>query len=108
GTVTQGNANGDTQVAVNIGTIPPNASVIVSYRVVVNANAANAVANQALVNFTNPISTGTGAAQIRSDDPDTSTDQDPTATPIIAPTALENRAEPARQNNALFLPMIKR
>ena len=82
GAATSGNGSGDTTVAVNVGTIPANATVNVAFRVAINQDATSAVANQAVVEYVNPNVTVSQKMRVLSDDPDTTATNDPTVTPL--------------------------
>jgi len=85
GTVTRGNASGDTDVAVDIGTIPAGGSVTVIFRVTIDdplPAGVTQVANNGLVS-SNELPTEP------TDDPDTPADGDRTVTPVAADPELE-------------------
>jgi uncharacterized repeat protein (TIGR01451 family) len=76
GTVTKGNAAGDTSVAVAIGVIPAGESVIISFQVRLNDPLPRRiVSNQGTV-------TGTGLPPLPTNDPDTPAPGDPTVTVV--------------------------
>ncbi len=86
GIITTGNNAGDTSVAVNIGDIPPNASVTIIFRVVIN--------NPLPPNTLQVQNQGTAACpscgdDTPTDDPDTPAVDDPTITPLGAIPRLE-------------------
>jgi LPXTG-site transpeptidase (sortase) family protein len=81
GTVTTGNAVGDSSVAIDIGTIGPGITVSITYRVTVNdplPAGITEVANQGLV-------TGTNFPDTPTFDPSTPPTDDPTIVPISFP-----------------------
>jgi len=85
GTVTSGNAAGDTSVAVDIGTIVGGGSVDITFRVLINDPLppdVTQVANQGLVSSNELPDEPT-------DDPDTLPDDDETVTPVAAVPSLE-------------------
>jgi uncharacterized repeat protein (TIGR01451 family) len=78
GTVTTGNAAGDTSLSVDIGTLPVGASVSISFLVKINTplpNGVTQVANQGIVSAGN-------TPTVLTDDPDTPVPNDPNVTPI--------------------------
>ncbi len=86
GIITTGNNAGDTSVAVNIGDIPPNVSVTVIFRVVIN--------NPLPAGTLQVVNQGTATCppcngDTPTDDPDTPAVDDPTITPIGAIPRLE-------------------
>lgn len=74
GTVTSGNANGDTLVQVNVGTINSGDIVTITFEATINAGA-TMISNQAIVD--SPITD-----RIPTDDPTTPTPTDPTITQV--------------------------
>jgi uncharacterized repeat protein (TIGR01451 family) len=90
GTVTQGNTAGDTAVGVNIGTIPPGASVTISFRAKINDPlpiGVTQVANQGLIS-------GSNFPTVPTDDPTTPNPGDPTVTPItLAPRIIASKID---------------
>jgi hypothetical protein len=97
-------------VAVNIGTLPANATVTIGFRVTISQAAGNEVVNQALVRYNAPGASGSTIVDAPSDDPDSSEEEDPTRTPIVGPpTALPGEPEPGeRPVRLIFLPMVER
>ncbi len=80
GSVATGNTAGDASIKVNIGTIPPQGSVTISYDTAVNSPLPAGVTelvNQAVVNSTE-------LPPIDSDDPDEPGTDDPTIVPVFA------------------------
>jgi uncharacterized repeat protein (TIGR01451 family) len=78
GTVTKGNAAGDTSLSIDIGTLPVGASVSISFRVTINTPVPAGVtqlANQGIASASN-------TPTVLTDDPDTATPSDPTVTPL--------------------------
>ena len=74
GTVTKGNTAGDTAVGVDIGTIPPGASVTISFRAVINdplPASVTQVINQGIIS-------GSNFPTVPTDDPTTPAPGDPT------------------------------
>jgi large repetitive protein len=99
GMVVTGNSSGDQMVEVNLGTIPPKATVNVGLRVVIGGTAALAVTNQATVEYLNP-NDATGVTLIaRSDDPDSAAIEDATVTPLKGALT---------QSGTLHLPLLFR
>jgi uncharacterized repeat protein (TIGR01451 family) len=94
GTVTSGNAAGDTSVAVDIGAIPAAGSVSISFQVTINSPlpaGVRRVANQGLVSSNElPVEP--------TNDPDTLPDDDETVTPVTAAPVLE-----AEKRDELFI-----
>jgi uncharacterized repeat protein (TIGR01451 family) len=85
GTITAGNASGDTSVGVDLGTLAETAPVTVTFRVRITSPlpaGVNQVANQGFVSALNTPTEPT-------DDPDTPTDDDPTVTPVTAVPLVE-------------------
>lgn len=81
GSVTNGNALGDSSVAVSIGTIPPSTTVTISFQVTIDSPlppTVSQVENQGLVS-------GSNFSPSPTDDPATTPTDDPTATPITIP-----------------------
>ncbi len=70
GTVITGNKNGDTRIRVDVGVLEPNATVIITYNVKINNTASGTIVNQATVT--------SDSGTMSSDDPRTSTLNDPT------------------------------
>lgn len=84
GTVTTGNTLGDTTVAVSAGTIPPSASVTITFRVMIQSplpSGATSVANQGSVS-------GSNFTTVLTDDPDAPGSSDPTVTPVTITPAI--------------------
>jgi uncharacterized repeat protein (TIGR01451 family) len=82
GMVTQGNSDGDTAVAVDVGTVEAGVSVTISYMVKINPRlpaGLTALQNQGLVTWED--SEGESASE-PTDDPSTLTDDDATTTPL--------------------------
>jgi len=80
GTVTSGNAAGNSSVAVDIGTIAASATVTITFDALVDnpiSVGVTSIANQGLVQSTE-------LPDVPTDDPDTPTSDDPTGTPIVA------------------------
>ncbi|MDY7077535.1 MAG: pre-peptidase C-terminal domain-containing protein [Chloroflexota bacterium] len=93
GTVVTGNTGGDTNVAVDVGDIPPGASVTVSFQITINdplPDGVTQVSNTGLVS-SNELPTEP------TDDPDTPPDDDETTTPVTADPLLD-----AAKTDALF------
>ncbi|MEO7910365.1 MAG: hypothetical protein ABIV47_12015, partial [Roseiflexaceae bacterium] len=91
GTVTKGNAAGDTSLGVNIGTLPVGASVSISFRVTINTPlpaGVTQVANQGIVSASN-------TPTVLTDDPDTLAPNDPNVTPI-APSPIIDATKTAQ------------
>ncbi|MBX3052028.1 MAG: DUF11 domain-containing protein [Caldilineaceae bacterium] len=85
GTVTTGNGPGHTTVAVNIGTLPGESTVTISFRVTINnplPGGVTQIANQGTVHSNQ-------LPSLPTDDPDTPTNGDPTLTPVVAEVILE-------------------
>ncbi len=86
GTITSGNSTGDSDVQVDIGTVPGGgASVSISYRVTINnplPAGVTTITNQGLV-------TGANFAAEPTDDPTTPADDDPTILPLVAAPYVE-------------------
>ena len=83
GTVTSGNDPTDTSVTVEIGAIPPRGNIVVTFAVIVKPllPGVNSLSNQGTVD-------GENFTAIRTDDPDTAVENDPTITPLTAAPAL--------------------
>lgn len=87
GTVTTGNASGDTQVGVDVGTLAIGASATIAFDVVVDSGidpALGMVSNQGTV-------TGTDLS-VQTDDPDLPGAADPTVTPIVVSMCAQDLA----------------
>lgn len=85
GTVTSGNGAGDTNVRIEIGTIPGNGSVTVRFDVTINSplpSGVTQVENQGFISSTDLPITPT-------DDPDTPEPEDPTVTPVVTAPILD-------------------
>ena len=81
GTVTQGNVTGDTSVTVNLGTLPPQTPVTVSFQVKINnpfPTGVTTVSNQGVVS-------GSNIPDVSTDDPVTAPNGDPTTNVVTAP-----------------------
>jgi uncharacterized repeat protein (TIGR01451 family) len=93
GSVTSGNTAGDTNVSVDVGTIPAGGEVTISFKVEIDdplPAGVTQVSNQGLVS-------GENFPTEPTDDPDTDPDDDPTDTPVTAAPVLE-----AEKRDTLF------
>jgi uncharacterized repeat protein (TIGR01451 family) len=111
GVITQGNTQGDEQIRVELGSLPPGAIVTIGFRVTIDEDAGNYVANQAVITYRGTGPSNTSGGETLSDDPDTSEVNDPTVTPVInTPTALDETVEPGLGGSSteIFLPLISR
>ena len=80
--VTSGNNLGDTTVGVQVGDLVAGATVHICFQVTIGTDGFTSVANQGTVG-------GTNITPVLTDDPDTTTPNDPTATPVtIGPPEL--------------------
>jgi uncharacterized repeat protein (TIGR01451 family) len=82
GAVQQGNAPGDTAVALQFDTLAPGARIDADFRVMVGAGGQPELSNQAVVRYHDPGATQGEPLMVLSDDPDTAAANDPTITPL--------------------------
>jgi uncharacterized repeat protein (TIGR01451 family) len=95
GTVTTGNADGDTSIRIELGTLEVESEISISFRVTINDPLPDGVTEVANQGFTN----GNNIPPVPTDDPDTPPEDDPTITPVgdedpRAITLLSFTAEP--------------
>jgi uncharacterized repeat protein (TIGR01451 family) len=102
GNITSGNSAGDSTVTIEVGTIPPDGEVRISFEVTINDSLPESVAevnNQGIVTSpslpTTPPDVPTGETEIPTDDPDEPGDTDITTTPLTAIDIIK-RVDPPR------------
>jgi uncharacterized repeat protein (TIGR01451 family) len=106
GTVTVGNAAGDTRVEITIDALAGGETVEITFQVQILTPPADRIINQATTELDDP--TSANPVVIVSDDPDTVQPNDPTTTPIAVPTGLEEGEEPDGVRSRIFLPVVNR
>jgi uncharacterized repeat protein (TIGR01451 family) len=100
GDVQRGNGTTDTDVAIQISSLAPQARVDTDFRVIVQQGSQDALTNQAVGRYRNPNGTIGETLTVLSDDPDTVPAPDPTITPL--------QREGAGGGQLLYLPLVAR